>query len=54
MARLRDSWHLSLSATPILRNPKRLFQPETVSLRNMLFVTMLIGAVILLIAIAYS
>src|SRR3712207_3528873 len=31
MARLRDSWRLSLSAPPILRNPKRLFQPETVS-----------------------
>jgi hypothetical protein len=31
MARLRASWHLSLSATPILRNSTRPDQPETVS-----------------------
>src|SRR4051812_15776425 len=32
MARLRDSWHLSLPAIRTLRNPKRLVQPETVSI----------------------
>ena len=31
MARLRVSWHLSLSAVPPPGNPTRLLQPETVS-----------------------
>src|SRR5215217_5510305 len=33
MVRLRDSWHLRLSAEPTSGNPTRLLQPDTVSLR---------------------